>query len=201
MSHGDRPRIVDVVVYLLRSVAPHDTVREQRGADPVHQSATVSGSCVAGDCAIRERHRGLVVEDVSHVEQPTTIHQGSVSADHAVSEHQSAVAVHPASLQRRVAQDRAVRERGRSVEGAVQPAAAPSNRVACDHAVPRGEACTSSGHGDTAAGDLRRRPFFCTPAADPRAGYAAAVAWILFLMIFGVTIINWRYGGKLVQYS
>ena len=32
------------------------------------------------------------------------------------------------------------------------------------------------------------------------AGYAAAVAWILFLMIFGVTIINWRYGGKLVQY-
>lgn len=32
------------------------------------------------------------------------------------------------------------------------------------------------------------------------AGYAAAIAWVLFLMIFTVTLINWKYGGKLVQY-
>lgn len=31
-------------------------------------------------------------------------------------------------------------------------------------------------------------------------GYAATIAWILFLMIFIVTIINWRFGGKLVHY-
>lgn len=31
-------------------------------------------------------------------------------------------------------------------------------------------------------------------------GYAATIAWILFLMIFVVTLINWRFGGKLVHY-
>lgn len=32
-------------------------------------------------------------------------------------------------------------------------------------------------------------------------GYAAAVAWFLFLIIFIVTIINWKYGGKVVHYE
>lgn len=31
-------------------------------------------------------------------------------------------------------------------------------------------------------------------------GYAAAVAWFLFLVVFLITMVNWRYGGKLVQY-
>ena len=31
-------------------------------------------------------------------------------------------------------------------------------------------------------------------------GYAAAIAWFLFLVIFVVSIINWRFGGKLVHY-
>ena len=31
-------------------------------------------------------------------------------------------------------------------------------------------------------------------------GYAASVAWFLFIIIFIITIINWRFGGKLVQY-
>lgn len=31
-------------------------------------------------------------------------------------------------------------------------------------------------------------------------GYAAAIAWFLFLVIFIVTLINWRFGGKLVYY-
>ncbi len=32
-------------------------------------------------------------------------------------------------------------------------------------------------------------------------GYAASIAWFVFIMVFVVTIINWRFGGKLVQYS
>jgi multiple sugar transport system permease protein len=32
------------------------------------------------------------------------------------------------------------------------------------------------------------------------AGYAATIAWVLFIIIFGVTLFNWKYGGRLVQY-
>ena len=32
-------------------------------------------------------------------------------------------------------------------------------------------------------------------------GYAAAIAWVLFLCVFLVTLINWRYGGRLVHYE
>lgn len=31
-------------------------------------------------------------------------------------------------------------------------------------------------------------------------GYAASIAWFLFLVVFVVTLVNWRYGGKLVHY-
>ena len=31
-------------------------------------------------------------------------------------------------------------------------------------------------------------------------GYAAAIAWFLFVVIFFVSLINWRFGGKLVHY-
>lgn len=31
-------------------------------------------------------------------------------------------------------------------------------------------------------------------------GYAASIAWFLFVAIFIVTIVNWRFGGKLVHY-
>jgi len=31
-------------------------------------------------------------------------------------------------------------------------------------------------------------------------GYAASVAWFLFIIIFVITLINWRFGGKLVHY-
>lgn len=31
-------------------------------------------------------------------------------------------------------------------------------------------------------------------------GYAAAIAWFLFVVIFVASIVNWRYGGKLVHY-
>lgn len=31
-------------------------------------------------------------------------------------------------------------------------------------------------------------------------GYAAAIAWFLFIVIFIVSLINWRFGGKLVHY-
>ena len=30
-----------------------------------------------------------------------------------------------------------------------------------------------------------------------RMGYAASIAWVLFLCVFVVTVINWRYGGQL----
>jgi multiple sugar transport system permease protein len=33
-----------------------------------------------------------------------------------------------------------------------------------------------------------------------KAGYAASVAWVLFLMIFIFTRIYWKYGGKIVHY-
>lgn len=31
-------------------------------------------------------------------------------------------------------------------------------------------------------------------------GYASAVSWILFLMIFGVTLMNWKFGSKELNY-
>ncbi len=31
-------------------------------------------------------------------------------------------------------------------------------------------------------------------------GYASAIAWILFIFVFAVTLINWRFGGRRVQY-
>lgn len=31
-------------------------------------------------------------------------------------------------------------------------------------------------------------------------GYAASIAWFLFIIIFIITLINWRFGGKLVHY-
>jgi multiple sugar transport system permease protein len=30
-------------------------------------------------------------------------------------------------------------------------------------------------------------------------GYAAAIAWVLFTVVLGVTLLNWRFGGKLVH--
>jgi multiple sugar transport system permease protein len=33
-----------------------------------------------------------------------------------------------------------------------------------------------------------------------KAGYAACVAWILFLMIFFFTRFYWKYGGRAVHY-
>lgn len=32
-------------------------------------------------------------------------------------------------------------------------------------------------------------------------GYAASIAWVLFLMVFVFTLLNWRLGGKLVRYD
>jgi len=31
-------------------------------------------------------------------------------------------------------------------------------------------------------------------------GYSAAIAWFVFIIVFLITLVNWRYGGKLVQY-
>ncbi len=31
-------------------------------------------------------------------------------------------------------------------------------------------------------------------------GYAASIAWFLFILVFLVTLVNWKYGGKLVHY-
>lgn len=32
-------------------------------------------------------------------------------------------------------------------------------------------------------------------------GYAAAIAWFVFVVVFLITLLNWRFGGRLVQYS
>lgn len=32
-------------------------------------------------------------------------------------------------------------------------------------------------------------------------GYAASIAWFVFIVVFIITVLNWRFGGKLVQYS
>ncbi len=34
-----------------------------------------------------------------------------------------------------------------------------------------------------------------------RMGYACAIAWVLFVLVLGFTIINWRVGSKFVHYS
>ena len=34
-----------------------------------------------------------------------------------------------------------------------------------------------------------------------RMGYASAVAWVLFALVFGFTILGWRYAGKRVTYA
>lgn len=34
-----------------------------------------------------------------------------------------------------------------------------------------------------------------------RMGYAATIAWVLFVCVFSVTLLNWRFGGKLVHYE
>ena len=31
-------------------------------------------------------------------------------------------------------------------------------------------------------------------------GYAASIAWFVFVVVFTITLFNWRFGGKLVQY-
>ena len=31
-------------------------------------------------------------------------------------------------------------------------------------------------------------------------GYAATIAWFLFLIVFILTLFNWRYAGRKVQY-
>ncbi len=31
-------------------------------------------------------------------------------------------------------------------------------------------------------------------------GYAASIAWVLFIVVFVITLINWRYGGRSVHY-
>ncbi len=31
-------------------------------------------------------------------------------------------------------------------------------------------------------------------------GYASAIAWILFILVFGVTLLNWKFGGRKVEY-
>ncbi len=31
-------------------------------------------------------------------------------------------------------------------------------------------------------------------------GYAAAISWVLFVLVFVATLVNWRFGGKLVHY-
>jgi len=39
-----------------------------------------------------------------------------------------------------------------------------------------------------------------TAYRDFNMGYAASVAWILFIVVLAVTLVNWRYGGKLVHF-
>jgi len=34
-----------------------------------------------------------------------------------------------------------------------------------------------------------------------RAGYASAIAWFLFAVVFLLTMVSWRYGGKVVHYE
>ena len=34
-----------------------------------------------------------------------------------------------------------------------------------------------------------------------RMGYASTIAWVLFALVFGFTLLGWRYGGKRVSYA
>ena len=36
---------------------------------------------------------------------------------------------------------------------------------------------------------------------DFEMGYAAAISWVLFVLVFGLTLLNWRYGGRVVHYD
>lgn len=36
---------------------------------------------------------------------------------------------------------------------------------------------------------------------DFRMGYAAAIAWVLFVLVLGLTLLNWRFGGRVVHYD
>lgn len=36
---------------------------------------------------------------------------------------------------------------------------------------------------------------------DFRMGYAAAISWILFLLVLVLTMLNWRFGGRVVHYD
>jgi len=31
-------------------------------------------------------------------------------------------------------------------------------------------------------------------------GYASAVAWVLFAIVFAITLVNWRFGSRYVSY-
>jgi len=36
---------------------------------------------------------------------------------------------------------------------------------------------------------------------NDRTGYASSIAWFLFLIVFALTMLSWRYGGKVVHYD
>ncbi len=36
---------------------------------------------------------------------------------------------------------------------------------------------------------------------NDRAGYASAIAWFLFVVVFILTIVSWRYGGRVVHHD
>jgi hypothetical protein len=44
-------------------------------------------------------------------------------------------------------------------------------------------------------------PIFQELYENDRTGYASAIAWFLFLVIFILTIASWRFGGKAVHYD
>jgi multiple sugar transport system permease protein len=52
------------------------------------------------------------------------------------------------------------------------------------------------------AGESTTMSFYIYQTAfqNYRMGYAAAEAWILFLIVFIVTLLNWKYGGRRVHY-
>ena len=33
-----------------------------------------------------------------------------------------------------------------------------------------------------------------------RFGYASAVSWILFVIVFGATLLNWKYGNRQMEF-
>lgn len=42
---------------------------------------------------------------------------------------------------------------------------------------------------------------FTNAYVDFRMGYAAAIAWVLFLLVLVLTVFNWRFGGRVVHYD